>query len=402
MSLKPCKDHLGQEFPSVSAMAKHWNIRPKRLIGRLGKDWNLEKALTTPVPQPKKGFVDHLGVRYETLAAMARAWKINFFTLRARYIKKKWSIEKALTHPLCNSGKKAAAYAKQKAAQTAAEKAAQKAERRKKYLESFICKDHLGVEHANIKTMCAAWGVRVSTFMARRAAGYPLEVCLDKNARLYQQANARNNRKACADHLGVTYPSLKEMCAAWGVDVTTYTTRRKQDMSPEDALICPRSGCPTFVMSGTKKYFFVNRKKFDTPDEAADYFDLNLLPEDFDGMTDDEICGMFANAIRPAKAAELVGRFASDPAAQKNIGLLKSWGIDPDTAKTLAEVLRIPPAKSGKKAYDLGAAFKKARICPRIVEPYPTNRMNSGLFSLSECALSPRAFAKVLRERFQC
>lgn len=395
MILKKCKDHLGQEFPSMSAMARHWNIDAKRLGGRLAKNWDIEKALTTPVMLPKRGFVDHLGVRYETLSDMARAWKINFFTLRMRLVEKKWDVEKALTQPTQNSGKKSPEYKTKE----------QRAEEHKKYFESLVCKDHEGVEYPSITAMCAAWGVRMSTFLTRKAKGYPLELCLSSGS-LVALANARNRnaKKTATDHLGVEYPSIKEMCQAWGVDRDTYNTRRnKVGMSIEDSLILPRSVCPVFVMSGTKKYFFVNKRKFNSPAEAANFFNLPILPEEFDGMTDEEICGVFAREVKSTTAAaKLAERFPADPNVRKSIGLLKSWGIDPDTAKSLAEVLKIPKAKVAKKFFSIIQIFQEAHICPRIVEPYSTNRWNYGLFSVSECALSPRAFVKVLKERFGC
>lgn len=389
------KDHLGQEFPSVAAMARHWNVDAKRLAARLAKHWDVEKALITPVMLPKKGFVDHLGVRYETLSDMARAWNINFFTLRLRLVEKKWDVEKALTKPVIYCGKKSPEYKTKE----------QRAEEHKKYFESLVCKDHEGVEYPSLTAMCAAWGVRMSTFLTRKAKGYPLELCLSSGS-LVAFANARNRnaKKTATDHLGVTYPSIKEMCQAWGVAFDAYNTRRtKQGMSLEDALIWPRSVCPTFVMSGIKKYFFVNKRKFNSPAEAANFFNLPVLPEYFDGMTDEEICGVFAREVKSATAAaKLAERFSVEPKVRKNIGLLKSWGIDPDTAKSLAEVLKIPKAKAAKNFFSISQMFKEACICPRIVEPYSTNRWNYGIFSVSECALSPRAFAKVLKERFGC
>lgn len=385
MILKPCKDHLGQEFPSVAAMARHWGVEAKQLTFRLYKHWNLKKALTTPV-RHRKELIDHLGVKHKSLGDMAKAWNINFFTLRDRLVEKKWDIEKALTQPIHYCGKKSSAYPT-------------------KEQKSLVCTDHKGIEYPTITAMCEAYGVRLSTFETRKAKGYPLELCLSKKS-LVALANSRyrHAKKTATDHLGVTYPSVKEMCQAWGVAFDAYNSRRtKRHMSIEDALITPRSVCPIFVMSGIKKYFFVNKRKFNSPAEAANFFNLPVLPEYFDGMTDEEICGVFAREVKStAAAAKLAERFQTDPKVRKSIGLLKSWGIDPDTAHSLAKVLKIPRATSGHKLFNLYLMFKKAHICPRIVEPYSTNRWNYGIFSVSECALSPRAFAKVLKERFGC
>ena len=44
----------------------------------------------------------------------------------------------------------------------------------------------------------------------------------------------------CTDHTGVTYPSIKEMCAHWGIQPETYTRRiRVYHMGVEEALTTP-------------------------------------------------------------------------------------------------------------------------------------------------------------------
>ena len=72
--MKPCRDHTGREFPSITAMAAAWGIPLHVLYNRQGRDWPLEKALTTPVGHRKAGTaIDHTGKVYPSLAAMARA-----------------------------------------------------------------------------------------------------------------------------------------------------------------------------------------------------------------------------------------------------------------------------------------------------------------------------------------
>lgn len=44
------EDHLGNRFPTVSAMARAYGIRPQTLFLRLNqKDMSIKEALTTPV-----------------------------------------------------------------------------------------------------------------------------------------------------------------------------------------------------------------------------------------------------------------------------------------------------------------------------------------------------------------
>ena len=53
----PARDHLGYKYPSMSAMARAYNIVPVTLTSRLNKGWSVAKALTTPTKQrvDKKG-----------------------------------------------------------------------------------------------------------------------------------------------------------------------------------------------------------------------------------------------------------------------------------------------------------------------------------------------------------
>ena len=45
----PAADHLGQRFPSKSAMARAWGLTLAQLNHRLSYGWDLERALTTPL-----------------------------------------------------------------------------------------------------------------------------------------------------------------------------------------------------------------------------------------------------------------------------------------------------------------------------------------------------------------
>ena len=47
----PARDHLGNNYPSMSSMARAYNIVPVTLTSRLNKGWSITKALTTPTKQ---------------------------------------------------------------------------------------------------------------------------------------------------------------------------------------------------------------------------------------------------------------------------------------------------------------------------------------------------------------
>jgi hypothetical protein len=48
LSIHKVKDHNGKEFNSLGQMAVYWGLSPDMLYDRLGKGWDLEKALATP------------------------------------------------------------------------------------------------------------------------------------------------------------------------------------------------------------------------------------------------------------------------------------------------------------------------------------------------------------------
>lgn len=57
------RDHLGQNFISLTAMAKHWNISVQTLSSRLDKGYTIEEALTAP--KQKRLYKARTGGEYE-------------------------------------------------------------------------------------------------------------------------------------------------------------------------------------------------------------------------------------------------------------------------------------------------------------------------------------------------
>lgn len=94
-----CRDHLGREYPALRQMAHAWHISPALLRYRLEKGWSIEKSLTTP-PDDRSPRIcrDHLGKEYPSLTAMARAYGLTLETLRSR-MRKGWSLKEQLTIP---------------------------------------------------------------------------------------------------------------------------------------------------------------------------------------------------------------------------------------------------------------------------------------------------------------
>ena len=95
--MKPCCDHTGRAFPSLSAMAAAWGLSSSVLRQRLFRKWPLGKALTG-LPGCRRVCCDHIGRKFPTVAAMARAWGLSPDGLRGR-LQRGWPLERALTAP---------------------------------------------------------------------------------------------------------------------------------------------------------------------------------------------------------------------------------------------------------------------------------------------------------------
>ena len=96
-----CTDHLGQEFPSLAAMLRHWdvpNVSYRYRRNKLG--WDLEKTLTTKTMNSDDAgcheCTDHLGQTFKSKRAMCDHWRIPRH-IYFRRISEGWSVEDALT-----------------------------------------------------------------------------------------------------------------------------------------------------------------------------------------------------------------------------------------------------------------------------------------------------------------
>ena len=92
------EDHLGNKFDSVSSMIEYWGISRNAYLGRRAKGLPLEEILTKPVKSLKrlKEYKDFEGNVFSTKAEMAEHWGVNYSTLRNR-LRLGWSLEEALT-----------------------------------------------------------------------------------------------------------------------------------------------------------------------------------------------------------------------------------------------------------------------------------------------------------------
>lgn len=99
------KDHLGHEFHSHREMAQYWGVNPATYFHRKNDlHWSIERALTADLNTNTKVIYDHLGNPYPSMSEMARHYGLGISTLAARLNIYKWSIEKALTTPIGPTG----------------------------------------------------------------------------------------------------------------------------------------------------------------------------------------------------------------------------------------------------------------------------------------------------------
>ncbi len=141
--------------------------------------------------------VDHEGREHGSAAEMCRFWGVAVSTYRNR-LKRGCTLEEALTGSKPNLG-------------------------------AEPCTDHAGNSFPSLAAMCAHWGVGAGTFWSRRKAGWSLEECLVGR-------QCTNASQPCTDHEGRGFPSLKAMCRHWGVDFSTYMSRRKAGWTLGQAL----------------------------------------------------------------------------------------------------------------------------------------------------------------------
>ena len=196
---KPCKDHLGKEYPSISAMVEAYGLTFYNYAKRIRRGWSLERTLTTPVKtKPLEIRVtDHKGNKYPSVCAMARAYGIQDSTLRVRF-RYGWNIEKALTAPVGSS---------------------------------HMTRDHKGNVYSSAVEMAEAYGIPVGTYWTRIGNGWDLEKALT--------TPVKNRDIEIRDHKGNLYPTLTAMTEAYGVPSLTYRGRIENGWDVERALTTP-------------------------------------------------------------------------------------------------------------------------------------------------------------------
>ena len=196
---KPCRDHTGRVFPSLSAMAEAWGLSPAMLRGRLFRKWSLDKALMG-LPGARRVSCDHTGRKFPTAAAMARAWGLSPAMLQRR-LQMGWPLERALTAP-------------------------------RKPRNVPVADPESGVICPSVADLARGCGIKPLVLQARIRGGLTGDALVFPGD--LRAASAR-------DHTGREFPSLAAMARAWGQPYKRFERRLALGWDIRRALTAPRA-----------------------------------------------------------------------------------------------------------------------------------------------------------------
>lgn len=209
-----CTDHTGRSFASKADMCKHWKIPSDIYFSRLGIGWSQEKALTTPVnskPKNAKEITDHEGNRFLSISDMCKHWNMTRSTYNAR-IKSGWSAKDALTTP-----------------------------QKQVNITKQTWQDHLGNQYESLNQMCKTYGITHHTFYTRlNRLGWTLEKSLTTPQVI--------NSTECTDNMGHIFPTLADMSHYY--HIPAYKLQGKS-LSDEELQKCLTSGFSNGMNIGT-------------------------------------------------------------------------------------------------------------------------------------------------------
>lgn len=190
MTNREYKDHLGQVYPTFTAMAAAWGHPRVLVASRMKSGWSLERALTEPACHPVTA---PDGKRYRSKRAMCEAMDVDYKTYLRR-LSRGWNEEEALLP------------------------------RRSRH--AVTAPD--GSKHRSAKAMCDALGANYGTYLYRVKHGVSMKDALTKDG-----------VRAVTGPDGVRYPTTAAMCKAYGVGYSAYYKRRREGLSLAEALYAP-------------------------------------------------------------------------------------------------------------------------------------------------------------------
>ena len=177
---KIIKDHLGNEFRSITEICKYYKISPQTFKNRLKLNWSIERALTQPTKKIKKAepVKDHLGNKFGSITAMCKYHNISRATFTHR-IAAGWDLGDAL--------------------------------------QKNIVTDHLGNVYKSVEDMCKRYNIPSSLYHSRVHRG---NLSLEQILTLDEQPFS--SRIKCIDGFGHEFESINDLCKYYNITYRTY------------------------------------------------------------------------------------------------------------------------------------------------------------------------------------
>lgn len=259
-TMKKVKDHLGNEYKSVSEMCRHYGINLNSYKNRIESGMSLEKSLTTPVREKHKKCKDHLGNEFNSVVEMCEHYEIdaNLFRCRERL---GWSLKDILETPrkvtdrrkeyedsdgnkfknkteLANFHNMSDVryYRLMKSGYTLEDD-----ENHKCYVRSCnVVTDPFGKTHRTLNNMLKYYDISKSSYFGYIVTGRTLkDLLIDKMNGRVQRFNKGVGQYSTMDHLGKVYESLSDMCRHYRIDIEALRTRLLSGWTLEKALTYP-------------------------------------------------------------------------------------------------------------------------------------------------------------------
>lgn len=261
---KKCRDHLGNEYKSISEMCMHYKLSDMTFRIRINRGWSLEDALTVPVNRDRKSvkYTDKDGNKFRNKKEIASFHNMS----RGRYFllaKSGHTLEDDKNHKFgvgsCNVvtdpfGKTHRTLIKmlkfydipessyivyiltgRSMTDVLVDKMNGRLPKIKRGNRYDNVTDHLGKHYESISDMCRHYNICYNSLRDRLLAGWSLKDALNipVNTDIYVKA------KEVEDHLGNKYNSIASMCDRYGITRKAYNKRLKVGWNLEKTLTTP-------------------------------------------------------------------------------------------------------------------------------------------------------------------
>jgi hypothetical protein len=223
------KDHLGNEFKSIRAMAIVYGLSGNVVSKRLRAGWNLERALSNEDMRTRGNrttyVVCHKGIKHTNFRTLCDHYGVKYTTFYSRK-KKGMTLEQCVFSGQNNTMSK-------------------------RVCRGIAVYDHKGIGYVSKTEMCLAWGFTDASLVASRLkGGMTLREALETPVRRYM------TKIICT--AGIEHASVAKFARYYGI-IGREDIRRAVDMlamgkSVEEVIrIIPKTICPKGVEYGTER-----------------------------------------------------------------------------------------------------------------------------------------------------